>query len=176
VGFLDKLRGVKGPAADVPAITAEELRQRLLALNHEQVPFRVATEAGDDADLVAEWKIVDADWYEIFGRAGLEKVHRLLLGLDESEHEVRVLEQSLNVEWHAGVPNLSLSVEKFQGRTLGSFEYGKAAGFTGVNPLAIGEIYEYRFKASEMKDPIAEVVTEAGWTWRPVTTKSGLPT
>lgn len=172
MGFLDKLRGVKRPEGDTPAVSKGELHQRLLALNHDQVPFRVGP--GDDVDVVAEWKIVDADWYEIFGRAGLEKTHRLLLALNENDREVRFVEESWDVEWQAGVPRLSLSAEAFRGRTLGSFEYGKGAGFTGVNPVAVGQTYEYRFKASEMKDPIAEVVTGAGWTWRPVTTKGGL--
>jgi hypothetical protein len=96
------------------------------------------------------------------------------LVLDEAEHEVRALERSYEVSWRAGVPELSLSVEKFQGRTLGSKSFGQAYAFTGVNPLSWGEAYNYRFDVSEMKDPIVAVATGAGWSFVPVTTARGL--
>lgn len=35
-------------------------------------------------------------------------------------------------------------------------------------------MYSYRFDVSEMKDPVVAVVTGAGWSFVPVTTKRGL--
>ncbi|MCA1736854.1 MAG: hypothetical protein LC739_12335 [Actinobacteria bacterium] len=172
MGFLDKLKGVKHPTAGTPAVSRAEITERLLSLGHEKVPFAISP--GDEADLVAEWKIVDAVWYEIFAKAGLEKVHKIHLSLDESEHEVKALEESWEVSWQAGVPSLRMSVEKFQGRTFGSKEFGRAYAFTGVNPLQFGEAYNYRFDVSEMKDPIIDVVTHGGWTFVPVLTKGKL--
>ncbi|HEX6312197.1 MAG TPA: hypothetical protein VF152_11300 [Acidimicrobiia bacterium] len=172
MGLLDKLKGVKKPDEGTPAVPRDELDRRLLALNGEQVPFTVSASA--DADLVAEWRIVDASWYEVFAKAGLEKSHRILLALDEDAHEVRALEESWEVAWEAGVPRLSLSAEKFRGRTLGSKQFGKGYAFRGVNPLDFGQVYEYRFDVSEMKDPIAETVTGAGWSFVPVTSKGKL--
>ena len=173
MGLLDKLKGVRKPDEGTAAVDKGELTRRLSELNNDQVPFSVA--AGDgDGDLVAEWKIVDASWYEVFAKAGLEKSHRILLGLDEDSHEVRALEQSWEVSWKAGVPSLSLSAEKFQGRTLGSKQFGKGYAFRGVNPLDFGEVYEYRFDVSEMKDPIADTVIAAGWAFVPVTSKRKL--
>ncbi|MCA1735478.1 MAG: hypothetical protein LC739_05000 [Actinobacteria bacterium] len=169
MGFLDKLKGVKQPVEGTPAVSKAELMERLLALGHEQVPFTVGV--GEGADLEAQWKIVDAAWYEVFAKAGLEKVHKIHLRLDKSEHEVLALEESWEVSWRAGVPALTLSVEAFQGRTFGSKEFGRAYAFTGVNPLQFGEAYNYRFDVSEMKDPIIEVVTQSGWKFVPVLTK-----
>lgn len=174
MGFLDKFKGVKKPDEGTPALPAAQVRERLMGLNDDRVPFTVEPDAEGDADLVAEWKIVDAQWYEIFAKAGLDKAHRILLVLDEAQHEVRVLEQSWDVEWRTGVPSLSLSAEKFTGRTLGSKEFGKAVGFTGVNPLEVGTIYEYRFDVGEMKDPIAGAVTTSGWTYVPVLSEGKL--
>ena len=169
MGFLDKLKGIKHPVEGTPAVSGAEMTRRLLALGHEKVPFTIGV--GEDADLEAQWRIVDAAWYEIFAKAGLEKVHKIHLRLDETEHQVLALEESWEVSWRAGVPALQLSVEKFQGRTFGSKEFGRGYAFTGVNPLRFDEAYNYRFDVSEMKDPIIEVVTQSGWTFVPVLSK-----
>jgi hypothetical protein len=166
MGFLDFLRGIKRPAEGTAVRTRADVEQRLLALNHEQVPF--AVRPSDESDLEAEWKIVDAQWYEMFAKAGLSKSHRIYLRLDEAKHEARVLEETWEVEWEAGVPRFSLSAKKFQGRTLGSKSFGTAYAFTGVNPLRFGQAYSYRFDVSEMKDPLVVVITASGWAWVPV--------
>ena len=172
MGLLDKLKGVKRPDEGTPVLDRAETESRLLALSGDQVPFTVGP--GEESDLRAEWRIVDAQWYEIFAKAGLEKVHRILLSFHEDEHEVRALEEAWEVSWSAGVPSLNLSAEKFQGRTFGSKSFGTAYAFTGVDPLDWGQVYNYRFDVSEMKDPIVEVLNGAGWAFVPVTTKRGL--
>ena len=175
MGLLDKLKGIKEPAPGAAPVSPAELEQKLLALNNEGVPFVVEKgSGGKEGDLVAEWRIVDASWYEIFAKAGLEKSHTIRLGLSHKDNEVRVLEESRDVEWRAGVPSLSASIEVFKGRTMGSKSFGTAYAWKGVNPLDYGQVYEYRFDVSEMKDPIAEVVTRNGWTYRPVTSKGKL--
>lgn len=174
MGLFDKLKGIKEPAEGTPVLPGAQVYERLAAIGGDQVPFSVGPDPDGAADLVVQWKIVDAQWYEIFGKAGLEKAHRILLALDEADHQVRVLEESWEVQWSAGVPSFSLSAEKFQGRTLGSKEFGKAVGFRGVDPLDVGTIYEYRFDVGEMKDPIIQVVTTSGWSYVPVMTKGKL--
>jgi hypothetical protein len=175
MGLLDKLKGIQRPDPGTTSVPAGELRDRLLGLNQEQVPFTIGPgDESDDADVVAGWKIVDAAWYEVFARAGLEKVHRILLSLDEDTHEARALEESWEVSWRGGVPTLSLSAERFRGRTLASKGTGRAYAFTGVDPLRVGEAYRYRFDVAEMKDPIAATVTAAGWSFVPVLTKGKL--
>jgi len=172
MGLLDKFRGVKRPEEGTPALGRDEVLRRLTAIAGEQVPFTVRP--GAEADLEVEWRIVDAQWYEIFAKAGLEKSHKILLALDEAEHEVRALEQSWEVAWRAGVPELSMSMERFQGRTMGSKSWGSSYAFTGVDPLDWGQVYKYRFDVSEMKDPVVAVTTGAGWSYVPVTTIGGL--
>ena len=175
MGLFDKLKGVRPPAVGVAPVPPEELQTRLLALNNSEVPFSVTPGGGGkDGDVVAEWKIVDAQWYEIFAKAGLEKTHRIYVTLDVADSEARILEESWDVEWRAGVPELSVSAEAFRGRTLTSKSFGTAFAFKSVNPLDYGQVYEYRFDVAEMKDPIAAIVTEAGWTYRPVMTKAKL--
>jgi hypothetical protein len=175
MGLFDKLKGVRKPEEGTPQLGVDEVRSRLLAIAHDQVPFTVeAGGGGKEGDVVVQWRIVDAAWYEIFAKAKLEKVHRILIVLDEGEHEARVLEEAWEVSWTAGLPTLSASAEKFQGRTMGTKSFGTAYGWKGVDPLDYGKVYEYRFDVSEMKDPLSTVVTQSGWTWVPVTTKGKL--
>lgn len=175
MGLLDKLKGVKKPDEGVAPVSPDELKQKLLALTNEQVPFSVVPgPGGKDGDLVAEWKIVDAQWLEIFAKASLEKSHKIYMTLNAKDNEVRVLEEAWEVEWRAGVPTMNLSAEAFRGRTMTSKSFGTAYAFKGVNPLDYGQVYEYKFDVDEMKDPIAAVVTSNGWTFKPVTTKGGL--
>jgi hypothetical protein len=174
MGLFDKLKGVRKPDDGTPALSRDEVRSRLLAISNDKVPFTVEGASGaKEGDVVAQWRIVDASWYEIFAKAHLEKTHRILIGLDEGSHEAHVLEEASEVSWSAGVPTLSVSKEKFQGRTIGK-SFGTAYAWKGVDPLDYGKVYEYRFDVSEMKDPLSEVVTDAGWTWVPVTTKGKL--
>jgi len=175
MGLLDKLKGIKEPEPGVAPIPHNELQDKLLALNDDRIPFSVKTgPGGDEGDLIAEWKIVDAAWYEIFGKANFEKSHTIRLGLSDKDNEVRVLEESREVEWNAGAPSLSASIEVFKGRTMASKSFGTAYAWKSVNPLDFGQVYEYKFDVSEMKDPIAKVITKSGWSYRPVMSRGKL--
>ena len=74
MGLLDMFTGSKGPAAGAAKIPASDLRTALLALNRDTSPWIVRDGAPENCDLVAEWKIVDARWYEIFAKASRSKV------------------------------------------------------------------------------------------------------
>jgi len=73
MGLFDWLTGSKAAPAGVPRQNVAELRTRLLAVNRDTAPFTVRDGAPEGVDLVAEWKIVDAQWYEIFAKASLER-------------------------------------------------------------------------------------------------------
>lgn len=165
MGLLDFLTGTKHPAAGTPACSADELRTRLLDLNRETSPWRVVDGTGSGVDLIAEWKIVDAQWYEIFAKAGLKRAFTILLRLDAEQREVRALDQEMRVEWEAGVPTLTLLNQRTWGQTWSS-SAGMAFGFTET--LAPGQIYRYRFASDEIKGPIQETVTGCGWTYKGV--------
>ena len=166
MGLLDKLKGTKKPADGVAPQSEADVRAALLAINRETAPFVVREPTGDEnADLVAEWKIVDAKWYETFAKASLEKVFKVLMRFDAEKNEVRAVDQEWSVEWRAGVPSLSLTAEKFRGQKT-SVEFGQAFAFTET--LEYGEVYKYKFATGEIKGPLSEAVTNAGWTWKAV--------
>lgn len=165
MGLLDFLTGRKAPAPGVAPRSAAEVRAALLAANRPTAPYTVRDGAAEGADLVAEWKIVDASWYEIFAKAHLEKAFKVLMRLDGEKHEVRAVDQEWSVAWRAGVPTLSLSAEAFRG-TETSVQFGTGYAFT--EELRPGQVYRYRFATGELKTPLQEAALAAGWTWRPV--------
>ena len=134
---------------------------RSWAINRPTAPFQVRKGDAGEAELVAEWRIVDAGWCGIFAKAHLEKAFKVLMRLDEAAHEVRSVDQEWSVEWKAGIPQMSLAVSAFRGQQV-SIEFGKAYGFTET--LAPGEIYNYRFATKELKEPLQKVVAAHGWT------------
>lgn len=155
----------KKPNKNTPLLSMEEVRQRLLALNRETAPYQIRDGSAQGVDLIAEWKIVDAKWFEIFAKANLTKVFRIYMKFDESKHEVRARDEEYTVEWRAGVPSLSVSASKFSGQKT-SIEFGTAYAFT--EELKPGLVYNYRFNTNEIKKPMQEAVTACGWTYKGV--------
>lgn len=155
----------KKPNKDTPVLTVGEVRERLLALNRDTAPYQIIDGAAEHVDLIAEWKIVDAKWYEIFAKANLTKVFRIYMKFDEAKHEVRAKDEEFTLEWRAGVPSLSVSASKFSGQKT-SIEFGTAYAFT--EELKPGQVYKYRFNTNEIKKPIQEVVTACGWSYKGV--------
>lgn len=163
MGLWDKLTGTERPSASVPVLSQDEVRQRILDLNRPTAPFQIVDGTAEGVDLIAEWKIVDARWYEIFAKAGLEKVFRIRMKFDANNHEVRNKDEEYTVAWEAGVPTLSLSASKTMGQTK-SIQFGTRYGFT--EEFRPGEIYTYTFQTSEIEDPIKQAVNDCGWTWK----------
>ncbi|HEY2981535.1 MAG TPA: hypothetical protein VGJ22_10165 [Anaerolineales bacterium] len=155
----------KKPDKNAPVLSADEVKQRLLGLNRESAPWRILDGAADNVDLIAEWKIVDAQWYQIFAKANLTKVFRIYMKLDPAKHEVRAKDEEYTLEWTAGVPSLSISKTKFQGQ-MTSVEFGAAYAFT--EEFKPGVVYNYRFNTNEIKKPIQEAVAACGWAYKGV--------
>lgn len=165
MGLFDWLTGSKPAPKGVPRLAAKTLRKRILEVNREGAPFTVRDGKPEGVDLVAEWRIVDADWYEVFAKAGIKRVFKVLMKIDEARSEVRATDQEWEVEWRAGVPTLTLSGEAFRGR---KWEKSYEAVYAFREDLSWGKIYEYRFDTSEIKDPLIEAINAAGWGWRSV--------
>jgi hypothetical protein len=105
------------------------LIERLLGLNDASKPYCIMR--GEDTDLVAEWKIADADWYGVLSRNGLRQAYRALLLVDEYRHSVRCCEELGSVAWTVGlngpIPTVSYTRSFFRGRIL--YNKQNAVGF-----------------------------------------------
>lgn len=139
------------------------LRDMLMALNRPTAPYRIIDGEADNVDLIAEWKIVDTQWYEIFAKAKLNKVFRIYMKLDAEHRELRAQDHEYNVQWSAGVPRLSLAGSAFRGQ-MTSVEFG--AGYAFTETLAPDQVYKYRFNTNEIKKPIQEVAAACGWRYK----------
>lgn len=166
MGIFDFLTSTKRPPAGIPVLPADEVRKRLLSVNRPTAPYQVIDGTPEGVDVIAEWKIVDASWYEIFAKAGLSKTFRILMKLHPENHEVRAVDHEYSVSWEAGVPGLKLAMSASRGQVQ-SFEFGRGYAFTET--LAPGQVYNYRFDTGEIKKPIQEAVTSCGWTYKGVT-------
>jgi hypothetical protein len=163
MGILDFLTSTKRPPAGTAVRSPQEVVTALLGLNRPTAPYRLVDGKAEKVDVIAEWRIVDAKWYEIFSKAGLSKVFRIYLKLDPEKHEVRASDREYTLQWSAGVPKLSVAVSAFKGQVQ-EVEFGKAYAFTET--LAPGQVYNYRFNTKELKQPIQDAVTSCGWTYR----------
>lgn len=165
MGWFDWLTGNKPAPAGVKRQSEAKLRAALMAVNRRSSPFKVRSGKAEKVDLVAEWRIVDAKWYEIFAKAGIKRVFKVLMKFDPAKGEVRALDQEWEVEWRAGTPELFLKASAFRGRKWEkSFETVYAFREDG----AFGKVYDYRFDTSEIKAPLIEAAHAAGWGWRGV--------
>jgi hypothetical protein len=163
--MFDFLTSTKRPAAGTPVLPAQQVLERLKALHRPTAPWDIVDGHSEGVDLIAEWKIVDARWYEIFAKAGLKKAFRIFLKLDESAKQVKAQDREYEVSWSAGVPSLSFSASGFKGQSK-SVEFGASYGFT--EDLSIGQQYKYFFKTDEIKTPVQEAVTACGWVYKGV--------
>ncbi len=167
MGIFDALTGTKKPKAGTPVKTQAELRAALLALNRDSAPWHIRDATPEEkCDLTDEWRIVDAKWYEIFAKAGLKSVFKIFLKFDDAKKEVRSVDQEWTIEWRAGVPSLSIAASAFRGQK-SEISFGTAYAFTEKG--SYGQVYNYRFSTPEMKTPMQQAITDAGWTYRAVT-------
>lgn len=165
MGIFSWLTGSPRPPAGVAREPVAALRKRLLALNRDSSPVMIRDGKAEGVDLVAEWKIVDAKWYEIFAKAGIQRVFKVLMKLDETRGEVRSADQEWSVEWRAGVPDLSLAGSAFRGR---KWEKSFESVYAFREDGSWGEIYSYKFDTGEIKGPLHKAVAEGGWGWKGV--------
>jgi hypothetical protein len=148
-----------------PSNPGAEVLSRLMALNRPTAPYHIIDGKSEGVDVIAEWKIVDAQWKEIFAKASLKKEYRIYLKLDPAKHEVRAMDREISIETHTGFPSLKGEVSVFKGQQT-SFSIGTGYAFTET--LATGQVYKYRFNSNELKKPIQEAIASCGWKYKPV--------
>ncbi|MDZ4859144.1 MAG: hypothetical protein SGI88_09165 [Candidatus Hydrogenedentes bacterium] len=93
------------PRPGAQPIRANELRNRLLAINQTGTPVEV-TDNGDTIDIT--WRYADARWLDHAKAHGMRRIHKLSLDLSEDDHTVRVREYMSAVDWSAGVDAASI--------------------------------------------------------------------
>ena len=137
-----------------------------MAVNDLDVPFSVQRENGR---VVAAWRFSDARWLDLARAHGTRRTHRILMELDPEGHTVRPVEQWSLFDASAG--RGGASVRWFSARGVMFYQYEHQRVF-GLQIDERGRFvpqlsHAYTFDLQEMKTPIIEAVTRAGWRWRP---------
>lgn len=164
MAIFDFLTPTKRPPSGT-LLSAGEVRTRLVNVSRPTAPYRIIDGTSEGVDVIAEWKIVDASWKEIFAKAGLSETFRIFLKLHPEKNEAHAVDREYTVSWSAGLPMMKLAASAFRGQTQ-KIEFGKAYGFTET--LDSGQSYNYRFDTSEIKKPLQEAVTNCGWIYKGV--------
>lgn len=165
MGLFDFLTGTKAAPAGVKRQTTAALRKNLMDVNRKTAPFVIRDGKKEGVDMVAEWRIVDAKWYEIFAKAGIKKVFKVLMKFDEAKGEVRAVDEQWEVEWRAGIPTLSATASASRGQ---KFEKSFETVYAFREDGSFGEVYDYAFDTTEIKNPVRAAVLASGWGWRGV--------
>ncbi|MBM4318539.1 MAG: hypothetical protein FJ125_00915 [Deltaproteobacteria bacterium] len=164
------------PIAGNPVASEQSLAEELLRLDRPDLPYHVVRDA--EGALRIEWKLQDALWADVIAARWREQpaTSTLVLRLDGREHVVRVLERSYALSWEPGpagprprlVPRRSLGLPGFSGAA----GAGGRADHWGLSfedgHLVPDSSYSYSFQLEELKQPLIELFTRQGWTYKPV--------
>lgn len=160
--------GAIPPRAGARPLPAADLRQRLLAIDATGLPLAITAEDGGRR-IVVTWRFADARWLDLARVRQLRYVQRLVLVPDEASRTVRVTEQQTRFDAAAGPGGVSVEWRTTYGITFFEVERGRVFGLqfdADGRPLP-DPGYAWRFDVREMKAPLVEAVTGAGWEWRP---------
>ena len=134
-----------------------ELRSLIKSVNGIDAPIMVR-EKGNQ--LVVTWKYVDARWWELLAKAGLEKLYELHLKFDDQKKEVTLIDVTKSVSWRAGPTEVRVSGGFFRG-VIFAYEIGKQWGIK--ENFQIGKVYDYKFVPQEIKNPVLNTIVRHGW-------------
>ncbi len=138
--------------------TQIDLVNQLLALNSPDQPFKISA-AGNE--VVATWNLVDAQWLELFSKAGMTKNYKMVLTLDATRSTAKMVEHTADVNWSIGIPITAMSTNWTTGTQLVNMQKGVAYG---IRPnMSVGQIYSYDFDVNRVKGPVLQVLQMAGW-------------
>jgi hypothetical protein len=159
------------PAApDVRPLSAGELKVRLMAVNAMGVPFTVSASRAPN-ELVVDWRYGDAAWFDLMRVHKMQRGYRLVLRLDGDAHNVRAMEQISSLDLSAGAAAASLDWKTSYGINFVHYQHERVFGLQIKDGnLTLDPSYAYTFDLREIKQPIIDVIRNAGWEFRPVIT------
>ncbi len=156
------------PKPGVTAVSSSELAARLEALNALDIPFHLERGASP-SEFLATWRYANAKWIDLARARGMNRTFRIRLMLDERAGTVRATDYTASFDWSAGRGGADLEWKAAIGIVFFQSEqhrvYGLQLDDRGNFKPELS--YAYTFNLNEMKSPLVEAVTGAGWKWRP---------
>lgn len=161
--------GASPPRLTARPLSATELALQLEALNALDIPFRV-DHGPRENEFTATWRYADAKWIDLARVHGLRRLHRISLSLDASARTVRATDSFAHFDWSAGRGGAQIDWKIAKGIIFFQHDHSRVFGLQldEHGHLKPNLSYAYTFNLREMKSPLIDLVTSAGWTWRPV--------
>ncbi len=158
------------PPKAVQKASKTELKNRLMSLATLDQPLQVT--AGERPDeLIVDWKWYDAKWMNVFHLSGARRANRIVLRLDPETRTVRAQDRSAALDWSTKPDGASIKWKADRGIRFVEYHAGREYGIIlkdGAPKVALS--HQWRFNLHEMKQPLIQLVRDAGWSWRPVVT------
>ena len=168
LGVLCITRGLVLYHTNVPKtknpLPKQTLVKDLLAINNPKTAYTV-TQDGDI--LRVTFKIAEAKWYVLFGKAGMKKHYQLTIRLDEKNHTVSGIETMRTMNWSASIPRAARIGSFWRGGSFFDAQIAVAYGIKDINPFTVGQLYNYKYHTNTIRFPVINAVLKNGWTFKP---------
>ena len=169
MGLFDKLkekgRGIvtaAKPDEGVAALGADQVEQRLLGISGKGMETNI-----DDGEVVIAWSAKVAG--SGVGGAGYEFLYRAIrIRLDQSDHSVSGICLKTTTEAEIS-PGATFAASKTweKGQHVGSEKLHVLAWLGPHQTEGGADEKGYSFSWSDLRDPVIDAVTGAGWTYKP---------
>jgi hypothetical protein len=149
-------------------LSVPELRERLIALNSLDIPFQIESAGEDELDAI--WRYADAKWVDLARVHGFRQIHRIHLSVDAANRKILATDYQSGYDWSAGRGGASFTWKATTGIVLFQYEHERVYGvqLDDLGRPTLQLSYAYTFDLQEMKSPLIETITRAGWHWQPV--------
>lgn len=154
--------------SNATALSAAQLGARLEGLNQLDLPLRV--ERGSQPnEWFATWRYADGKWVDLARARGLKRTFRVGLIVDEAAQKVRATDYVSSFDWSVGRGGATAEWKALMGIMFFQVEHRRFLGlqFDDQGHIKPEPGYAYSFNLNELKSPLIETVTRAGWDWRP---------
>jgi len=164
MGLLDKLKqATRGafstvePAAGIPPAPAEDVKSRLLA-----IPGKGIQTSEEDGQLVIAWSAKGIG----LGEPNVQYFYRALrVSLDPAKTTAYASGRTRDVRAELAGSVLSLGATRTRGQQFGFEDVAVIAWPRPEGDQPADE--QFRFSWSQLREPVIEAVTGAGWTYKP---------
>lgn len=158
------------PRRSKTPVTRTELERRLLELSIESSPVKITPAAGGGLE-IRDYVLAD-EWRERFKRVAFSVVYRARIGLDERRHELRwyesVRSRSLYLGFDGWIPRIQGGYW-YQGGLVDMVGKTQVYAFEPGFPPRLSQTLDVDMNTVQLKREVSDVVTQAGWHFKPVT-------
>jgi hypothetical protein len=168
MGFLDKVKGASRgvmtaakPEDGVPAASAEEVARRLLAISGKGIQT-----ARQDGEIVISWsaRVSSAG---LGGAAGKYLYRAIRVELDPSDHTASGICFKTDADAEIDSDGIAISKGWERGQHVGSETLHVTAWLGPHSTEGGADEKGYKFSWPELREPVMDAVTDAGWTYKP---------